>query len=130
MRVGINSQLLSSISVFSSFNWPKMISNSTHRLLREFRADKSLQPIGQAAEFKFESKFKPLLVIWQSSSKSIQKAMEGFECKIKENGLALGAVLQHSLGWSEGQTTTQIVSEPAAVAAGSNPGFWEQTGRI
>ena len=27
---------------------------------------KLLQPIGQAAEFKFESKFEPLQVIWQS----------------------------------------------------------------
>ena len=28
---------------------------------------KPLQRIGQAAEFKFESKFEPLLAIWQSS---------------------------------------------------------------
>ena len=30
-----------------------------------------LQPIGQAAEFKFESKFKPLQVIWQSLPKAV-----------------------------------------------------------
>ena len=32
---------------------------------------KPLQPIGQAAEFKFESKFEPLQVIWQSLPKAI-----------------------------------------------------------
>ena len=32
---------------------------------------KPLQPVGQAAEFKFESKLKPLQVIWQSLPKAI-----------------------------------------------------------
>ena len=32
---------------------------------------KPLQPIGQAAEFKFESKFEPLQVIWQSLPKAV-----------------------------------------------------------
>ena len=32
---------------------------------------KPLQPVGQAAEFKFESKFEPLPVIWQSLPKAI-----------------------------------------------------------
>ena len=32
---------------------------------------KPLQPVGQAAEFKFESKFEPLQVIWQSLPKAI-----------------------------------------------------------
>ena len=32
---------------------------------------KPLQSIGQAAEFKFESKFEPLPVIWQSLPKAI-----------------------------------------------------------
>ena len=30
-----------------------------------------LQPVGQAAEFKFKSKFEPLPVIWQSLPKAI-----------------------------------------------------------
>ena len=36
----------------------------------EFKADKPLQLVGQAAEFKFESKFRPLQVIWQSLPKA------------------------------------------------------------
>ena len=32
---------------------------------------KTLQSMGQAAEFKFESKFEPLPVIWQSLPKAI-----------------------------------------------------------
>ena len=32
---------------------------------------KSLQSVGQAAEFKFQSKFKPLQVIWQSFPKAV-----------------------------------------------------------
>ena len=55
MGVGINSQL-SSISAFSID--PKRI-QTPHRLFWDFKAE-PLQPIGQAAEFKFESQFKPL----------------------------------------------------------------------
>ena len=65
MRVGINSQL-SSILAFTS----DLKIQTQHRLFWVFRADKPLQPIGQAAEFKFESKFKPLQVIWQSLPKA------------------------------------------------------------
>ena len=39
---------------------------------------KALQPIGQAAEFKFESKFKPLPVIWQSLPKAIPEENRRF----------------------------------------------------
>ena len=39
---------------------------------------KPLQPIGQAAEFKFESKFEPLQVIWQSLPKAIPEDNWGF----------------------------------------------------
>ena len=59
-------------------------------------------PVGQAAEFKFESKF--------------QKTIQGLEGKI--NGQALGAALRHGLRGSDGRAQTQGVSESAAVAAG------------
>ena len=55
-------------------------------------AIKPLQLVGQAAEFKFESKFEPLLVSWQSLRRQFQKTIEaGFSGKI--NGQALGAAL-------------------------------------
>ena len=53
-------------------------------------AIKPLQLVGQAAEFKFESKFEPLPV-WLSLQRLFQKVIEGFEGKI--NGQALGAAL-------------------------------------
>ena len=43
------------------------------------------------AEFKFESKFEPMPVIWQSLQRLFQKVIEGLEGKI--NGQALGAAL-------------------------------------
>ena len=55
---------------------------------------KPLQPIGQAAEFKFESKFEPLPVIWQSLPKAVPEDNRS------------------------GRAQTQGVSELAAVAAG------------
>ena len=54
-------------------------------------AIKPLQLVGQAAEFKFESKFEPLPVIWQSLQRLFQKVIEGLEGKI--NCQALGAAL-------------------------------------
>ena len=79
-------------------------------------ATKPLQLVGQAAEFKFESKFEPLPVIWQSLRRLLQKVIEGLEGKI--NGQALGATLQLCLSGSDGRAQTQGVS--AAVAVGSN----------
>ena len=79
-------------------------------------AIKPLQLVGQAAEFKFESKFEPLLVIWQSLRRLFQKVIEGLEGKI--NGQALGAALRLCLRGSDGRAQTQGVSESAAVAAG------------
>ena len=52
---------------------------------------KPIQLVAQDAEFKFESKFKPLPVIWQSLGRLFQKVIEGLEEKI--NGQALGAAL-------------------------------------
>ena len=72
--------------------------------------------VGQAAEFKFESKFKPLPVIWHFLLRLFQQVIEGLEGKI--NCQALGATLLHCLGGSDGQAQTQGVSESAAVAAG------------
>ena len=46
------------------------------------------------------------------------RTSKGVGCKI--NGRALGAVLCHSLGWSDLQAQTQGVSESAAVAKGSD----------
>ena len=71
--------------------------------------------IGQAAEFKFESKFVPLPGIWQSLKRLFQKVIEGLVGKI--NGQALWAAIFHCLGRLDGQAQTQGVSELAAVAA-------------
>ena len=54
-------------------------------------AIKTLQLVAQAADFKFESKFEPMPVIWQSLQRLFQKVIEGLEGKI--NGQALGAAL-------------------------------------
>ena len=40
---------------------------------------KPVQPVGQAAEFKFESKFEPLPVIWQSLPKAIPEGNQRFQ---------------------------------------------------
>ena len=64
-------------------------------------AIKPLQLVGQAAEFKFESKFEPLPVIWQSLQRLFQKVIEGLEGKI--NGQALGAALRLCLRGSDGR---------------------------
>ena len=77
-----------------------------------------MQPVGQAAEFKFESKFEPMQVIWQSLQRLFEKTIEDFDCKI--NGRALWAVLLHSLGGEDWQAQTQNVSKSAAVTAGSD----------
>ena len=58
-----------------------------HSLCCDF--GKPLQLVGQEAQFKFESKFEPLQVIWQSLLRLFQKVIEGLDCKI--NGQALGA---------------------------------------
>ena len=62
MRVGIDSPL-SSISAVSTDL--KRI-QTRHRLFWDFGAG-----VGHAAEFKFESKFEPLPVIWQLLPKAI-----------------------------------------------------------
>ena len=80
-------------------------------------ATKPLPLLGQAAQFKFESKFEPLPGIWQSLQRLFQKVIEGLGGKIKRQ--ALGAALLLCLRGSDGQAQTQGVSEPAAVAAGS-----------
>ena len=80
-------------------------------------AIKPLQLVGQVAEFKFESKFEPMLVIWQSLQRLFQKVIEGLEGKI--NSQALGAALLLCLRGSDGRAQTQGVAKSAAVAAGS-----------
>ena len=76
-------------------------------------AIKPLQLVGQAAEFKFESKFEPLQVIWQSLQGLFQKVIEG-----KINRQALGAALLLCLRGLDRRAQTEGVSESAAVAAG------------
>ena len=61
--------------------------------LKQTEVIKSLQLVGQAAEFKFESKFEPLPVIWQFLRRLFQTEIEGFGGNI--NGQALGAALLH-----------------------------------
>ena len=51
----------------------------------------ALQLVGQAAEFKFESKYKPLQVIWRYLQRLFQKVIKGLEGKI--NDQARGAAL-------------------------------------
>ena len=80
---------------FGFSNGFKKNSNSTQFMLwfwRQREAIKPLQLVGQAAEFKFESKFEPLPVIWQSLPRLFQKVIEGLEGKI--NGQALRAALR------------------------------------
>ena len=85
-------------------------------------AVRPLQLVGQVAKFKFESKFEPLQVIWQSLWRLFQKVIEGLEGKI--NGQALGAALRLCLRGSDGRAQTQGVSESAAVAAGRDRLAW------
>ena len=81
-------------------------------------AIKPLQLVGQArvAEFKFESKFEPLPVIWQALQRLFQKVIGGLEGKI--NDQALRAALRLCLRGSNGRAQPQVVCELAAVAAG------------
>ena len=67
-----------------------------HSFFRDFCADKPSHFVGLAAEFKFESKFEPLQVIWQSPRRLSQKTIVGFDCKI--NCQSLVAELRHGLG--------------------------------
>ena len=79
-------------------------------------AVKPLQLVGQAAQFKFESKFEPLPVIWESLRRLFQTVIEGLEGKI--NGQALVAALLLCLIGSDWRNQAQGVSESAIVAAG------------
>ena len=76
-----------------------------YSLCCDFKGYKPLQLVGQAAEFKFESKFEPLPVIWQSLQRLFQKAIEGLEGKIK--GQALGAALLLCLRRQDGRAQTR-----------------------
>ena len=78
MRVDIVS-VLSSISAFltnlKEFKLHTVYFGTSEQI-------KPLEPVGQAAEFKFESKFEPLLVNGNHSRMLFQKTVEGFDCKI------------------------------------------------
>ena len=83
--------------------------------------------VRRRAQFKFESKFKPLLVLWQSLLKAIP------ESRRQSNGLAVKSTAQllgprwAPMGGSDGQARTPCASESAAVAAGT---AWQQQARL
>ena len=67
-------EVWNTLTTVLNFGRSKKNSNSTQFIEFYFGVSeqiKPLQPIGQAAEFKFESKFKPLQVIWQSLPKAV-----------------------------------------------------------
>ena len=73
---------------------------------------KPLELVGQAAEFKIESTFEPIPVIWQSIPKAVQ-AIQGLEGKF--NGQALGAAPRAQaqlvrVGWASTNTRSFLVS--------------------
>ena len=84
MRVGINSQL-SSILAFSKDPVPIDKAGISEQI-------KPLQPVGQAAEIKFESKCQPLPVIWQSLQKAIPE---------NNRRILLQNQWPSSLGWAQ-----------------------------
>ena len=76
----------------------------------------SLQLVGQDVEFKFESEFKPLPLIWQSLLKAVPEDNQRF-LTAKSMAELLG---QSSRTAWEGWTGPQGVSKSAEVAVGSN----------
>ena len=62
---------LTTVLNFGIFNRPVKRIQTPHRLFRHIRADKTLTTSWSGAEFKFESKFKPLPIIWQLLPKAI-----------------------------------------------------------
>ena len=75
------------------FRRSKKNSNSTPFIELYFGVSeqiKPLQSIGQAAEFKFESKLEPLQFIWQSLPKAVPEDNRRFRGQ-----KALGAALRH-----------------------------------
>ena len=75
-----------------------------------------LELVGQAAEFKFESKFELLQVIWQSFRRLVQKVIKGLEGQINSQALETNLLL--CLGGLDGRAQTQAFSKSAAVAEG------------
>ena len=82
----VERKLLSTCLDVLIFKRPKKI-QTPHSLFRDFGAHKTFTLVGQVAEFKFESKFKPLLcrewlldelqglhIIWQSLPKAFNKS--------------------------------------------------------
>ena len=55
-----------------------------------------LQAVGQAAEYKFKSKFEPVPVIWQSLPKAIPETIKGLTAKSNAKLLEL----QSGMGWT------------------------------
>ena len=83
---------------------------------------KPLQLVDQAADFKCESKFESLQVIWQSLPKAIPEDNRSFwlliqwQSSLGRASAQLGRVDPDSTG----RVRTQGVSESVAVAAGRN----------
>ena len=100
---------LTAVLNFGILNWPKRTWNS-----HSFSRNKTLQLVVQAAEFKFESKIKPLPVIWQSLLDChFQKTIQDFNSWF--NGRALLVTLMLGFGWSHLQEQTQGISKQVAV---------------
>ena len=51
---------------------------------------KPIEPVGQAAKFKFEFNFKPLSVSWQSLPKALPEALKIIEGLIAKSTATLG----------------------------------------
>ena len=75
--------------------WKEFKLHTDYAVISE--AIKPLQLIGQAAQYKFESKFGPLQVISQSFQRLFQKVIEGSAGEF--NGQALGAAFWLCLCW-------------------------------
>ena len=70
----------------------------------------------QAAEFKFESEFEPLQVIWQSFPKAIREYNRRF--LLQNQWPSSWGCAPAQIGRLDGRAQTQVVSCSAAVAAG------------
>ena len=112
---------------FGILNCPKKNSNSFNFLAVYSGISeqiKSLQFVGQAAEFKFWVQVRAPACHLTITSEGCSRRQWRFHHKI--NCWALGAALKHSFGGSGGRVETQGVSESATVAAGRDRLAWEK----
>ena len=120
IRVGIDS-LLSSISVLSTDRKRIQLNTDYSGVSEQINL---LNPLVRQQSSKLNPSLSPCRSSGKHSWRLFQRTIKGFDCKI--NSRALGAVLRHTLGWSDGLAQTQGVSKSAAVAAGSDLLTWKQ----